>query len=70
MSPAASNAPLPMPPEGDLLPWVVQRPHEVAAYLATVRAFRRLEIVVTQSGVTKRFPVILSGENAVVSISL
>jgi hypothetical protein len=50
--------------------WVVQRPAEVAAYLATVRALRSLEIVVTQAGVTKRFPVTISGENAVVSISL
>ena len=62
---------LPQPPAvGDMLSWVVQRPTEVAAYLETVRAIRRLEIVVTQSGVTKRFPVIISGENAIVSVAL
>jgi hypothetical protein len=61
---------LPPPSSDSLLMWVVQRPAEVAAYLATVRALRSLEIVVTQAGVTKRFPVTISGENAVVSISL
>ena len=61
---------LPPPSSDSLLMWVVQRPVEVAAYLATVRALRSLEIVVTQAGVTKRFPVTISGENAVVSISL
>jgi len=53
-----------------MLSWVTKRPAEVAAYLETVRAIRRLEIVVTQSGVTKRFPVIISGENAIVSVAL
>jgi hypothetical protein len=58
------------PPAGEMLSWVTKRPAEVAAYLETVRAIRRLEIVVTQSGVTKRFPVIISGENAIVSVAL
>ena len=61
---------LPPPSSDSLLMWVVQRPAEVAAYLATLRALRSLEIVVTQSGVTKRFPVTISGENAVVTVTL
>ena len=61
---------LPPPSSDSLLAWVIQHPAEVAAYLATLRALRSLEIVVTQSGATKRFPVTISGENAVVSIAL
>lgn len=70
MTAAATSAPLPAPPADSLLAWVIQSPQEVAAYLATVRALRKLEIVVTQSGVTRKFPVLLGGENAVVSINL
>lgn len=65
-----SPGPLPAAPSDSLLAWVIQHPAEVAAYLATVRALGRLEIVVTQNGVTKKCPVLFSGENAVVSISL
>lgn len=65
-----ATGPLPPPSSDSLLAWVIQSPQEVADYLATVRALRRLEIVVTQAGVSKRFPVMLSGENAVVSINL
>ena len=67
---SAPNAPLPAAPAGSLLKWVVERPHEVAAYLEALRALGRLEIVVVQSGVTKRFPVVLSAENAVVTLQL
>jgi len=61
---------LPDPPSGPLLRWVIEHPEQVAAYLETVRALGKLEISVTQSGVTKKFPVIISGENAVISIRL
>lgn len=67
---SASNSPLPAPPAGPLLRWVIENPAQVAAYLETVRALGKLEIAVTQSGVTKKFPLILSGENAVISIQL
>lgn len=61
---------LPDPPAGPLLRWVIENPAQVTAYLETVRALGKLEISVTQSGVTKKFPLILSGENAVISIQL
>ena len=70
MSTPGTSAPLHAPNPDALLAWVIQNPQEVAAYLAAVRALRGLEIVVTQNGVTKKFPVMLSGENAVVSVSL
>jgi len=69
-TPAPATGPLPAPPSDSLLAWVIQHPAEVAAYLATVRALGRLEVIVTQSGATKKFPVLFSGENAVVSLNL
>lgn len=67
---SAPNSLLPAVPPGPLLPWVLQHPEQVAAYLETVRALARLEIVVVQAGVTKKFPLVLSAENAVVKIDL
>jgi len=60
---------LPPPPQNFLL-WVSQQPDDMRDYLLTLYSLSRLEISVTQSGVTKTFPVNLSGENATVSIVL
>lgn len=69
-TPTTPPAQLPIPSADSLLAWAINHPAEIAAYLTAIRALRSLEINVTQDGVTKRFPVQVSGENAVVSIVL
>jgi hypothetical protein len=59
------------PPTSDsLLLWAATNPAQVIDYLALVRALQNLEIVVTQNNVTKRFPLKVSSENAVIEIKL
>lgn len=70
MDAAANNAPLPPPPEDGHLKWVMQNPEELAAYLATVRAMRRLTITVVIGGKSYQYPILFSGENAGVTIPI
>ena len=69
MSSASSSRLLPPPPENFLL-WANQQPAELRAYLLALYRLSRLEISVTQDGVTKSFPVSFAGENALVQINL
>ena len=62
---------LPEPPaDGNYLAWVTKNPREVAAYLERVKAFERLELVVTSGGVTKRATVKFGKTTATLEISL
>ena len=62
--------PLPVPPSGNYLQWVMQKPQEVVAYLETVRAVKQLELVINFDGKTYKAPIQFSGENANITINI
>ena len=64
------SAPLPQPPDGNFLPWVIQHPEQVAAYLERVRATQNLTLTVTKDGITKSYIVQWSASNGIISINL
>lgn len=70
MSAPKDTITLPPLPSTDLLAWVMSKPQDAAAYIRAIRSMSRLEVVVVQNGVTKRFPLVLSGENAMVELKL
>jgi hypothetical protein len=61
---------LPLPPSGNYLSWMTNHPDEFSAYLQTVFALSRMEVVLTINGVTKRFPLKITGQNAIVEINI